>query len=163
VNIEWTQILIQIINFGLIVFVLSKLMYKPVIKILKQRTERIEASQIEADRLTKESQKSTEKAKTLLLEAQADADKIRSEAKKEALVEANAIISKAKAQAKTAAEAERKSIISALESEHQVFLADMSKLVTETTSQVLQNGLTTEQQHQIISSQLDLIKSADLV
>lgn len=161
-NIEWTQILIQMINFGLIVFILAKFVYKPIVKILHERTERVESNQLASNKLIKDSQTSADKAKSILLEAQKDADKIRSEAKKDAALEASEIIAKAKVQAKTSAESERKSIISALEGERQAFLTDMAKFVTETTSQVLQNGLTDKEQHQLISSQLDLIKSADL-
>ena len=48
-NISWFEIIAQIINFFLILFILQKLLYKPVLKAMAQRQERIEKSQLEAD------------------------------------------------------------------------------------------------------------------
>lgn len=48
-NINWFEIAAQIFNFFLILFILQKFLYKPVMKAMDERQERIEKSQIEAD------------------------------------------------------------------------------------------------------------------
>ena len=48
-NISWFEIVAQIINFFIILFILQKLLYKPVLKAMAQRQERIEKAQVEAD------------------------------------------------------------------------------------------------------------------
>jgi F-type H+-transporting ATPase subunit b len=48
-NISWFEIIAQIINFFIILFILQKLLYKPVMKAMKERQERIQKSQIEAN------------------------------------------------------------------------------------------------------------------
>jgi F-type H+-transporting ATPase subunit b len=56
-SIDWFQIVAQIINFFLILFILQKLLYKPVLKAMGDRQERIEKSQIEADAKMKDANK----------------------------------------------------------------------------------------------------------
>jgi F-type H+-transporting ATPase subunit b len=48
-NISWFEIIAQIINFFIILFILQKLLYKPVLNAMSARQERIQKSQIEAD------------------------------------------------------------------------------------------------------------------
>ena len=48
-QISWFEIIAQIINFFIILFILQKLLYKPVMKAMATRQERIQKSQIEAD------------------------------------------------------------------------------------------------------------------
>lgn len=48
-QINWFEIVAQIINFFVLLFILQKLLYKPVVKVMQERQERIQESQIEAD------------------------------------------------------------------------------------------------------------------
>lgn len=48
-TINWFEIIAQIINFFIILFILQKLLYKPVMNVMAQRQERIQKAQIEAD------------------------------------------------------------------------------------------------------------------
>ncbi|SFC24668.1 F-type H+-transporting ATPase subunit b [Alkalibacterium subtropicum] len=56
-TISWFEIIAQIINFFIILFILQRLLYKPVLKVMEQRQERIQKAQIEADRKMREAQK----------------------------------------------------------------------------------------------------------
>ena len=53
-NISWFEIIAQIVNFFIILLILQKLLYKPVMKAMAQRQERIQKAQIEADAKMKE-------------------------------------------------------------------------------------------------------------
>ncbi|MFO8068589.1 MAG: hypothetical protein R6U02_01230 [Alkalibacterium sp.] len=53
-TISWFEIIAQIINFFIILFILQKLLYKPVMNVMAQRQERIQKAQIEADMKMKE-------------------------------------------------------------------------------------------------------------
>jgi ATP synthase F0 subunit b len=48
-TISWFEIIAQIINFFIILFILQKLLYKPVLEAMRKRQERIQESQKEAD------------------------------------------------------------------------------------------------------------------
>lgn len=56
-NISWFEIVAQIINFFIILFILQKLLYKPVLKAMSKRQERISKAQNEADEKMKEANK----------------------------------------------------------------------------------------------------------
>lgn len=60
-QIEWFEIIAMIINFFIILFILQKLLYKPVLNAMAARQERIEKAQIEAE-------EKMEKAKGLISE-----------------------------------------------------------------------------------------------
>ena len=157
-EIQLSSIIIQMLNFGLVVFVIAKFVYKPIVKILKQRTEKIEQSQLEAEKSVKQNQEMASKIKTDLASAKKEADKIISQAKKEAEAEAAKIIADAKSQAKQSAQVEHKNMLAAFESEKQSILSQLTELITNTTATILQNALTKDQQHQIIKSQINTIK-----
>jgi F-type H+-transporting ATPase subunit b len=76
----------QLLNFVILGFILYKLGYKPILKFVKERTDKIEQGVKEAD-----------EAKTALASAKQDQAKIMAAAK----VEAQALLDKAKVQAVT--------------------------------------------------------------
>lgn len=53
-NINWFEIIAQIINFFILLFILQKLFYKPVIKAMEERQQGIRDIRDEADRKKKE-------------------------------------------------------------------------------------------------------------
>ncbi len=107
-DIQIPQILFQIFNFGVVVGALTYFLYKPVQKILDERSERVAAAQKAAQdtlkekeelevtktRLLKETQK---EAQQLLEKAKEDALKHREQLMAEAKTEAANVLSKAKA------------------------------------------------------------------
>lgn len=83
-NIDWFQIIFIIINFFVLLFILQKIFYKPVIKIMAERQQRIDDSLSSAENKKKEAEnlittyedklKSIEKTKeSLLSEAREEA------------------------------------------------------------------------------------------
>lgn len=108
-GINWMLLLAQVVNFAILVFVLTKFLYKPIIKMLDDRKKRIaddlekstilETKLIEADsnkeeilaearrtgeKLIKQSEKNALALKdTLAKEAAAESEKIRRDAKRQ--------------------------------------------------------------------------------
>lgn len=74
----------QIINFLVILFVLKKFMYKPVLDVLKKREDQIKEGIKNSDEADKKLLNAEEKEKQILTKAQERAEKIVSEAKLEA-------------------------------------------------------------------------------
>lgn len=108
-GIDWSALLAQAINFGILVFVLAKFVYKPVLKIIDERRTLVAESmdkvkeidrhkeQIDKDR-TKILRKADEEAGQLLGRAKTEAELIRVEIEKAAKVHADQIIVKARQQ-----------------------------------------------------------------
>jgi F-type H+-transporting ATPase subunit b len=123
-GISVTSIIVQIINFGTVVAILWFLLYKPVSKMLNDRTARIEASLREADQVKQqlasaksgyeaELQKARQDAAAMVAQAQErakaqeveivaqarrEADRIREEARVQALQERDQMLREAKNQ-----------------------------------------------------------------
>ena len=106
-GIDWKIILVQVINFGLLVFVLNKFLYKPVMRAIKAKNAEIE--NIAEDKKKAESTKETaererelvvraaQKEKSeLVKDARLEAVRIKKEAKEKADFEAKNMIEKAK-------------------------------------------------------------------
>lgn len=108
-GIDLRLIIAQIINFGLLLFLLTKFLYKPILKILDERKKKIaeslvSAQKIEAERakIEEEKQKELERAKEagreVMEEMKIEAGKQREETLKKAREEAEKIVQKAKEQ-----------------------------------------------------------------
>lgn len=74
----------QIVNFLVLLFILNKLMYKPVLKILKDRKDKIAASLKNAEEIDLKLQKTEEESENRLQKASQEAQKIIDETKKSA-------------------------------------------------------------------------------
>jgi F-type H+-transporting ATPase subunit b len=75
IDINWSTLLFQILNFGIMVFILSRVFFKPVVRILDQRSEQV----------TKSMQEAEDREKTAA-EAQAEYEKTLAEAQEQVLV-----------------------------------------------------------------------------
>ena len=84
-DIQFPQILFQIINFGVVAGALTFLLYKPVKKMLEERSNRIEEAQ---------------KAAEVTMAEKRSIDETRKKSQQEAAAEANSIIESARKSAK---------------------------------------------------------------
>src|SRR3972149_3758225 len=98
-EIKWYQLLFQIINFGILVFLLNRFLYRPIIKIIELRNKKIADSIKAAEDTLKE--KSTIEALKKLAEAAAEkrAGEIVEKAQKRATVQAKEIVALAREEA----------------------------------------------------------------
>jgi len=108
-GINLPGLIIQVINVALIILVLRALLYKPVIRMLDRRSERIKESLEAAERQKQESLRSEEEVKKELNQARQEgqvligqatqiADRLKEEAREGARREAEAIINRARSE-----------------------------------------------------------------
>ncbi len=95
-GINWKLFLAQMINFGIVLFVLWKWVWKPVTSNMEERTKKIEESLINADRITEEKTEFEAWKETEMGKARQEATAIISEAKTQAETVKNDILEKAK-------------------------------------------------------------------
>src|SRR4030067_1268004 len=91
-GIDPILILVQIINFSLLLYILKRVLYKPVLKAIKDRREKLES--IDKDKKTLEEEKEKfEKEKSQKLKSiELDRKKVLDEARKQAEEKAKKII-----------------------------------------------------------------------
>ena len=83
-GIQPTLLLAQIVNFLIILFLLQKFFYKPIIKMLEGRKKRIEQSLENADLIEEKLKNTQEKSTQIIKEAQKNAQDLITEAKTQA-------------------------------------------------------------------------------
>lgn len=82
-GIQPTLLLAQIVNFLIILFLLQKFFYKPIIKILESRKKNIEESLKNADLIEEKLKKAEERSAQIIKETQKNAQELISNAKLE--------------------------------------------------------------------------------
>lgn len=115
-GVEWGLLVSQLVNFGILLFLLNMFLYRPVLNMLQQRKERIAQSMKDAERVSAAAREAEqEKAKVvdaarreaqeIRAQATRDAEKIAQEVRSRADQEATDIRMKAQTDAQTQAEA----------------------------------------------------------
>ena len=148
-GIYWPKLIAQTINFGIVLFILWKFAYKPVLAMLAQRREKIAQSIANADKIKAELAATEASRRSILDKANADANKFIEEARaaaarvqevetQKAIAAANQIVAKAR----EASEAELVRMKSELRKE-------LVRLVAETTAKVSGKVLTLDDQKRL--------------
>ncbi len=149
-HIDWTLILAQLVNFAIVLFVLYKFAYGPVLKMMTDRTEKIEKGLKDSEAAHKKLAEITEKEKEVLVEARKAAQEIVAKAEAVALKNKEEIVVEAKAQAEKILSDSAKKI----EQEKALMFAEIKSQVAELV--VAATG-------KIIAEKIDTVKDADLI
>ena len=159
-EIQVAQIIFQIINFGVVFGALSYLLYKPIIKILNERAQKIEEGQVAAQKAIAEQEKIEEMKKQIRQKADKEAAKMLEEVNKAAVDRK----SKLTAQAKEEALAEVDRLRNAWNDEKRKSLKDMqsqfSEAVIAAAEKVVGESLSAKTHAKLIEEEFNtLVKS----
>ena len=149
-GVDGPKLIAQLINFGIVLLVLWKFAYKPVLEMLETRRQKIAKSMDEAEQIKAELAETQAERDKVMAEANARAEKLIADAKEaakqvgkaegeRAVKQAEEIIRKAR----EATEADRERMMSELK-------AEIGRLVVETTAKVSGKVLTAEDQQRLI-------------
>jgi F-type H+-transporting ATPase subunit b len=148
-GLDWAKLTAQLVNFSIVMFVLWRFAYKPILAMLDQRREKIAESMENAEKIKAElartealrqdilTQASTQ-ANRLIEEARAAAARVQVEKTQEAVAAAEQIIVKAR----EAAAADQARMLAELKRE-------VGRLVVETTAKVAGKVLSMEDQRRL--------------
>lgn len=98
-GIDARLILLQVINFGLLMAVLSYLLYKPVLKVLAERQEKIAQGVKDAEEAAKAKADATEEKKGIIAQANKEAEAMATRAKEHAVAKGDELVAQAQAKA----------------------------------------------------------------
>jgi F-type H+-transporting ATPase subunit b len=157
-SIKWYQILFQIINFGILVFVLNKFLYKPIVNIIKQRNKKIEDSIKAAEQTLKEKEKIKQIKQQAVEEAEKEVVRIVETARKGAGKTSKQIIDDAKKEAEQAVDKKFQLMLEKLTEQESKITGKITDLVIRTTSRVLKDSLTPKDQKLIIDKEIAKLK-----
>lgn len=155
-----SNIIFQIINFGVVLGALIYLLYKPILKVFEERSKRIEEGQKAAASAIEQQEGIAVLKEQTEQKLKKETAKVLGQAQEEALVERKQII----AQAKLDAQTEIDEIKVKLEAEYQQKLKDLNRqlvdMVLVTTEKVLGNSLDKKQHAGLIEKELQALQKA---
>ena len=104
-GIQWSSLLAQVVNFSILLFVLSRFVYKPVLKVIDDRREAIRESMQKVKEIDQRKElvdaervvilrKADEEAAALLVRAKAEAEALHTDIEKAAKAQAAQIVTK---------------------------------------------------------------------
>jgi len=149
-GIQWPKLVAQLINFAIVMFVLWKWAYKPVLKMLELRREKVAESITNADKIKAELaateakrqdilNQANDQANNLIQEAREAAAKVQAQETQRAVAAAEQIVAKAR---------------EATAQDHARMLAELKRevgrLVVQTTAAVTGKVLTTDDQRRLV-------------
>lgn len=98
-HIDWKLIIAQLVNFAIVLFVLKRYAYGPILRMMTERSEKIEQGIKDAEHAHKKLAEVAEKEHVVLVEAKKQAGEIVARAEALAMQNKDAIIAESKAQA----------------------------------------------------------------
>jgi F-type H+-transporting ATPase subunit b len=143
-------LLAQLINFGILLFVLYKFAYGPVLKMLEDRTKKIEKGLQDAEASHKKLAEISEKESAVLVEARKNAQEIIKKSEEVAVKNAEGIVALAKTQSDKILEDAKRQI-----------KQEKDKILLEAKSEVA--GLVMIATEKIIHEKLDIAKNTELI
>jgi F-type H+-transporting ATPase subunit b len=153
-KIDGLQILFQMVNFGVVFGALTFLLYKPVLKVLDERSKKIHEAQQAADQALAEKAELDETKRKAKQAAEKEANKIIEEAKQTAQQQADHVVAQAQAKAKQEVtkmkaqwEDEKAELARAMQ-------AEFAKAVLSVTEKVLGKALDKKAHTQLIDQEI---------
>ena len=78
-ELNWSTFALEILNFLVLVWILKRFLYKPVLNVIAQRQARIEQARSESERLKSEAQSLRERYESRLADWEREKEKARTE------------------------------------------------------------------------------------
>ena len=157
-QIHWYQLIFQIVNFGVLIFVLNKFLYKPIVKIIDQRNKKIQDGIKAAEKNLEEKAKLDEFKKKIQLKAEKEATEILNKARKQSDQQSKQMLSDARTEAQVLVEKEFENLKEKLKDEEAKMKNRIGNLVVDMTTKVLEKTLTSADQHKIINRELKILE-----
>jgi F-type H+-transporting ATPase subunit b len=149
-QIEWKLVIAQLVNFGIVLFVLYKFAYGPILKTLNDRTAKIDKGLKDAEDAGKKIVEMGEKEKAVLTEARKEAQAIIAKSEEQAKKNKEEIMTEAKAQAEKAVKDAQKKIEE-----------EKNKMMAEVKGEIA--GLVMSATEKLIGEKMDSKKDSELI
>jgi F-type H+-transporting ATPase subunit b len=156
-DIQITQILFQAINFSVVLGALTYLLYKPVLKMFDERSQKISEGQKAAEAAIKDKDALDAKRKKMENDLKKERATVLNKAQEKAKDKAAEIVATAKKEAK----AEKSKLVGAWENEKSALFKeakkDMADAVIAVSAKVIGKSLDAKAQSKLIDSELETI------
>jgi len=129
-GIDWKLLIAQVVNFIILLILLTKFLYKPIVKMLDNRADKIESGLKAAEKSQQDLKKADVESEKIREKAYKEANEILAGAKTEASDEAKKIVAKAEAQAEEIRKYAAEEALSSKDKAMKSAKGELSNLVT---------------------------------
>ena len=152
------SLVIQAINFGLLLFILIKLLYKPLLAKMNERTEAIRSSLEEAKAARAEAERERAEHAAKLQASLAEAQSIRATALKDAAEEQRRLVDAARAEAARLVEAARSEMAQDVRRARQELRQELADLATSVAERLIRKSLRDEDHRRIVDDAINRVE-----
>ena len=154
------SLIIQAINFLLLLFILTKLLYRPLLAKMEERSQAIKKSLEEAQAARAEAQKQREEHAAKIQAAHAEAQAIRAAALKEAADEQRRLVDAARAEASRLVEGARAEMEQDIRRARQELRQEVGDLAVAVAERLIKKSLRDEDHRRIVQEALATLERA---
>jgi len=160
-DIQLAQIIFQIINFGVVLGALTYFIYKPVLKLLNDRRERVAAAAAAAGEVMQDKEDLERLREKTLLKASQKAKKMENDIRSEAQAQAKLMLEQSKKEIAANREAKFSAELSKMKKEEMRSMeAVMKKAALTMAEKVIGESLDNKKHQKLLDEQIDqVIKS----
>ena len=152
------SLVIQAINFGLLLFILIKLLYKPLLAKMNERTEAIRSSLEEAKAARADAERERAEHAAKLQASLAEAQSIRATALKDAAEEQRRLVDAARAEAARLVEAARSEMGQDVRRARQELRQEVADLATSVAERLIRKSLRDEDHRRIVDDAINRVE-----
>lgn len=149
-HIDIKLIIAQAVNFGIVLLVLWKFAYKPILKTLNDRSSKIEKGIKDAENSQIKLAEMEKKEKEVLLKAREEAQKIINQAEKTAMVNVQELEIKAKEQSEKTLEEAKKQIEQEKNKAVKEAKSEIAELVMSATEKIIGEKMDSNRDNELI-------------
>ncbi|OGY16783.1 MAG: hypothetical protein A2784_02160 [Candidatus Chisholmbacteria bacterium RIFCSPHIGHO2_01_FULL_48_12] len=153
-QINFTQIIFQALNFGLLLFILTKFLYRPILKSLANRDKKIAAGLKAAEANLTEKSRIAELKTRELIKAEQAAAAVLQAAREKAEAVGRDIVADAKTAAQNEVKKEYQRLEETIHTQKIKLQGEIGRLVVDTTRSILADTLTPRDQQAIVNNQI---------
>lgn len=158
-GIDLKLLLAQIVNFGILLFILTKLLYKPLLGLLDKRKEMIKKSVENAEKIEERLKKLEEEKDEVMANASKDAMVVLENAKKQAEEEHGKALEKAKREISGFADRYRAQLKEEKAQMMQEIRKEVAEMVIMSSEKILQKEFSKEDQRRLVNAINEELKS----
>lgn len=158
-GIDPTLLIAQIVNFLVLLFILTKLVYKPILNVLDKRKKMIEKNVEDTNRIEERLTALEVEKKEILSKASKDAMAVVENAKNEAEKEREEALVKAKKEISTLAERYRGQLAADKSAMLKELKQELAELIVMSSQKIIQKEFTGEEQKRLMEAVNKELKS----
>ena len=161
-KLDIRQVLFQIVNFGILLVLLKKYLYAPVLKILEERAKKIREGLEAAEQSITEREKLEKERRRALVEAQKTANEILESARVRAGKVEKELVEKAQRENQRRSERARELSLTHTKDMEVDLQRRFTETVIATTETVLREALSPKHQREIIKHEIQRLRKTKL-